>query len=126
VPALSAGRVLEPMVKLVKDVQVNLEFITYADPEIQLASSEFMLYGANALQAMVPSLSFIQINTLLQSIFAAEYARVVDEVENLALFSLASRLLERQSDKDTCPKTNSDNDNGMVGKFSILQHVVCI
>jgi hypothetical protein len=119
VPALSAGRALEPMVKFVKDVQVNLDFIIYADPEIQVASSNFMSYGANALQSMVPSMPFFQINTLLQSIFAAEYARVVDEVENLTLFSLANKLLERQSDKDTCPKTHSDNNNGMVGKFSI-------
>ncbi|EMR83945.1 hypothetical protein BcDW1_7427 [Botrytis cinerea BcDW1] len=34
VPALSTGHVLEPMAKFVKDMQVNLDFITYKDPEI--------------------------------------------------------------------------------------------
>ncbi|ESZ92122.1 hypothetical protein SBOR_7501 [Sclerotinia borealis F-4128] len=105
VPALSSGHVLEPVVKFVKDIQVNIDFITYQDPEIQQASSEFLLYGADALHQMAPALSFENANKLLQAVFAAEYARIVDKVENLALFSLANRLLEKQSDEDTCPKT---------------------
>ncbi|KAF5868715.1 uncharacterized protein Bfra_012046 [Botrytis fragariae] len=114
VPAFSTGHILEPMVKFVKDIQVNLDFITYKDPEIQREASDLLLYGADSLHQMIPSLSFDNANKLLQAVFAAEYARVVDQVENLALFSLANRLLEKQSDKDTCPKTTTGDEHGMV------------
>ncbi|KAF7915368.1 uncharacterized protein EAE98_011234 [Botrytis deweyae] len=102
--------VLEPMVKFVKDIQVNLDFITYKDPEIQREASDLLLYGADSLHQMIPSLSLDHANKLLQAV----YARVVDQVENLALFSLANRLLEKESDKDTCPKTTTGDEHGMV------------
>ncbi|KAF7945138.1 hypothetical protein EAE96_009917 [Botrytis aclada] len=114
VPAFSTGHVLEPMVKFVKDIQFNPDFITYKDPEIQREASDLLLYGADSLHQMIPSLSFDTANKLLQAVFAAEYARVVDQVENLALFSHANRLLEKQSDKDTCPKTTTGDEYGMV------------
>ncbi|KAM0130610.1 hypothetical protein ACHAO1_007743 [Botrytis cinerea] len=116
VPALSTGHVLEPMAKFVKDMQVNLDFITYKDPEIQREASDLLLHGADSLHQMIRSSSFDNANKLLQAVFAAEYARVVDQVENLSLFSLANRLSERQSDKNTCPKTITRDEHGMVGK----------
>ncbi|TGO14631.1 hypothetical protein BTUL_0050g00260 [Botrytis tulipae] len=71
--------------------------------------------AGNVLEPMIfPSLSFDNTNKLLQAVFAAEYARVVDQVENLALFSLANRLLEKQSDKDNCPKTTTGDKHGMI------------
>ncbi|KAF7867522.1 uncharacterized protein EAF02_009713 [Botrytis sinoallii] len=91
-------------------------FITYKDPEIQREASDLLVYGADSLHQMIPSLSFDNADKLLQAVFAAEYARVVDQVENLALFSLANRLLEKQSDKDTCPKTTTGDEHGMIGK----------
>ncbi|CCD34177.1 predicted protein [Botrytis cinerea T4] len=63
---------------------------------------------------MIRSSSFDNANKLLQAVFAAEYARVVDQVENLSLFSLANRLSERQSDNNNCPKTTTRDEHGMV------------
>ncbi|KAM0172543.1 hypothetical protein ACHAPC_010742 [Botrytis cinerea] len=117
VPALSTGHVLEPMAKFVKNTQVNLDFITYKDPEIQREASDLLLHGADSLHQMIRSSSFDNANKLLQAVFAAEYVRVIiDQVENLPLFSLANRLSERQSDNNTCPKTTTRNEHGMVGK----------
>ncbi|KAF7907890.1 hypothetical protein EAE99_011801 [Botrytis elliptica] len=97
--------VLEPMMKVVKDIQVNLDFITYKDPEIQREASDLLLYGADSLHQMIPSLSFDHANKLLQAVLA---------VESLSFLLRAKRLLEKQSDKDTCPKTTTGDEHGMV------------
>lgn len=102
--------------KFVKDIQVNFECITYKDPEIQREVSDLLLHGTDSLHQTIPSSSFENANKLLQAVSAAEYARVVDQVENLTLFSLANRLFERQSDENACPRTTTGDEHGMVGK----------
>ena len=115
VAAVSSGHILEPLVKFVKDIQVNIDIIIYKDPDIEKASNEFMLFGANALTSAFPQLGFDNANKILQAIFSAEYARIMDQVENLSFFQVASRLLERQRDSDTCPTTTT----GTIGKLPI-------
>ncbi|KAF7890266.1 hypothetical protein EAF00_008581 [Botryotinia globosa] len=101
VPAFSAGHVLEPMVKFVKDIQVNLDFITYKDPEIQREASDILLHGADSLHQMFPFLSF-------------DNANCCKLFENLALFSLANRVSEKQFDKDSCPRMTTGDEHGMI------------